>query len=113
MARLQMGPEECQLLAGFFSLLAHPVRLRVLCALQEGRKTVSELAEYADVSLANVSQHLRIMRDKGIVSTVREKQHVYYTLVDRRLLRGTSLIREALADALRRLVDIVEQAVGM
>lgn len=110
MSELNIGPKECRLLADFFSLLANPVRLQILCALQDGRKTVSELADYAGVSLANVSQHLRMMRDRGIVSTVRDGQRVYYTLADIRLLNGVKLIRKSLVAAIRRQVKIVDQA---
>jgi ArsR family transcriptional regulator len=89
-------------LAEFFTLFGNGTRLQILCSLQEGRRTVSELAEHAEVSLQNVSQHLRLMREKGAVTTEKEGQHVYYTIVDERLVQGARLIRDALLDATRR-----------
>ena len=98
----QLDNRECSLLAEFFTLFGNGTRLQILCALQEGRKTVSELAEHAEVSLQNVSQHLRLMREKGAVTTEKEGQYVYYTIADERLVQGARLIRDALLDATRR-----------
>ena len=97
--------EDCQLLAEFLGVLSHPVRIQMLCALQRQEKTVSELAEYADVSMSNASQHLRSLRDKGIVRTHRSGQHVIYTIVDQRFLEGISLIREAMLEQARRQAE--------
>jgi ArsR family transcriptional regulator len=99
---IKLDHRECRLLADFFTLFGSGTRLQVFCALQGGRKTVSELAALAGVSLQNVSQHLRLMREKGAVATEKEGQHVYYSVVDRRLLQGACLIRDALLDATRR-----------
>lgn len=94
--------EDCRRLAEFLAVLSHPVRIRMLCALQSGRMSVSELAKYAEVSMSNASQHLRAMRDKGIVGTTRNGQHVFYEIVDSRFLQGVSLIRKAMLEMARR-----------
>lgn len=99
---VQLDTGECRLLADFFTLFGNGTRLQIFCALQGGRKSVSELAEYVGVSLQNVSQHLRLMREKGAVATEKEGQHVYCSVVDQRLMQGACLIRDALLDATRR-----------
>lgn len=93
---------ECGVLAEFFALFGNPTRLRIFCALQEGPKTVSELSQYAEVSLQNASQHLRLMRDKGAVVADKRGQHVVYSVADRRFVEGAKLIRSALGDLLCR-----------
>ena len=98
---------ECHLLADFFALFSNPTRLRMFCALQGGRKTVSELAEYADVTMQNASQHLRLMRDKGAVTTEKEGQHVYYAVIDPRFLDAARLIRVAVLEAVQRKAGVV------
>lgn len=100
--KTQLDKRECCLLAEFFTLFGNSTRLQIFCALQAGRKTVSELAEHAGVSLQNASQHLRLMREKGALATEKEGQHVYYTIVDARFVQGATLIRDALVDATRR-----------
>lgn len=99
---VKLDSHECRLLADFFTLFGSGIRLQIFCALQGGRRTVSELAEHAGVSLQNVSQHLRLMREKGAVATERVGQHVYYSVDDQRFMQGACLIRDALLDATRR-----------
>ena len=105
-----MNDRECRMMAEFFTIFSNPTRLQVFCALQDGRKTVSALAEHAGVSLSNVSQHLRLMRDKGAVVTEKEGQHVFYTLVDPRFVEAAGLIRDALIEAMQRRMDTVDSA---
>ena len=101
----ELGEQQCRLMADFFSAMSNGTRLRMLCALQAGRKTVSELAEYAEVSMPNASQHLRVMREKGVVTTEKEAQFVYYAVADPRIIEGASLIRSALMDSARRKAE--------
>ncbi len=93
---------ECAMLAQFFSIFGHPTRMAIFCELQDGPKTVTELAECINTSLQNMSQHLRIMRDKAAVTTRKEGQCVYYRIVDDRIVQGAHLIRDALIEVLQR-----------
>ena len=97
-----LDPESCKLVAEFFAVLGNPLRVSMFCGLRDGAKTVSELAEHAGVSLQNASQHLRLMRDKGAVTTEKRGQHVHYSIADMRLLEGCGLIRDVLAEQLQR-----------
>ena len=95
---------ECRLLADLLSVFANPIRVRMYCALQNGPKTVSELAESAEVSLQNASQHLRLMRDKGTVTKEKKGQQVVYSIVDERFLAGARMMKDALVAALHRKI---------
>jgi DNA-binding transcriptional ArsR family regulator len=90
------------LVAEFFASLANPTRVSMFCAMRDGKKTVSEIAEKASVTLQNASQHLRVMRDKGAVIAERDGQHVLYAIADPRLIEGSRLIRDVLAEQLNR-----------
>lgn len=92
----------CELLGEFFATLAHAKRMRILCALQQGPKTVTEIAARAGVSVPNASQHLRMMRDRGAVIANKQAQSVYYEIADPRILEAMKMIRESLADQLQR-----------
>ena len=98
---------ECQLMAEFFVLFANRTRLRMFCALQSGPKTVSELAEYAGISLQNASQHLRLMRDKGALTTKKDGQRVFYTVIDPRFIEAARMMRDALIEAMQRKAGTV------
>ncbi len=60
--------------------LAHAGRLKILCSLSEGEKSVGELTEIVDLSQSAVSQHLTKLRHAKLVSAERRGQMVYYRL---------------------------------
>lgn len=78
------------------SVLSSPKRLEIINVLREGEKAVNELAEEMDLPKANVSQQLAILRDKGLVTTRREGQRVYYRLTHPEMLKAYDLLRAML-----------------
>jgi ArsR family transcriptional regulator len=68
-------------------VIAHPVRLAVLCRLAAGMKNVGELQESTGTTQSNLSQHLAKLRLLGLVSCERRSQHIYYRLTDPGFLR--------------------------
>ena len=101
-----MTEGECSEVAALFSIFANPTRLKLFCALQDGEKTVSELAEAAEVTMQNVSQHLRVMRDKGAITMRRDGQNVFCSILDDRYVQAARLVRDALTDELRRKAGV-------
>jgi ArsR family transcriptional regulator len=75
-------------------VLGHPVRLRILEALEDGERHVSELVAAAGVSQASVSQQLGILRANGVVDHRREGARVYYRIVEPKVSRILDCIRE-------------------
>jgi DNA-binding transcriptional ArsR family regulator len=78
----------------FMKLLGHPHRLMILCELNEGECSVSELAERIGINQSPLSQHLARMRHEGVVQARREAQTVYYSLAGREASAMISLIYE-------------------
>lgn len=72
--------KRCEEVAGLLKLIAHPHRLKILCCLSEGDKTVSELEEICGASQSSVSQYLTKMKSERILSAVREGQSIRYSL---------------------------------
>jgi len=68
--------------AARFKLLGDPVRLALLATLQEGEKTVTDLARAIRRSQPNVSQHLAALARAGLVEARREGNHVFYRSSD-------------------------------
>ena len=66
--------------ANLMEMLSQPVRLRLLCILLDGEKTVLELAGLVNMSQPGMSHHLKKLRDTGLVKTRREAQTIYYSL---------------------------------
>lgn len=69
-------------MAGRLKLMSHPERLLMLCRLDEGEASVSELVELAGLSQSSVSQHLAKLREEGVVSIRGEAQTRFYKLKD-------------------------------
>ena len=90
----------CEMLGDFFTIFAHATRMKILCALQAEPKTVTEIANHTGLAIPNVSQHLRLMRDKGAVVAGKQAQNVYYRMADPRIVEAIQLIRDALKDRL-------------
>lgn len=80
--------------SALLTLLANPHRLRILCALLEGERSVSSLESVVDLSQSALSQHLARLRRSGIVKTRREAQSIYYTIADGRAARVLEVLAE-------------------
>ena len=77
--------QNCEEVAEILKALSNPDRLKMMCALWDGEKTVSELEVYAGVSQSLVSQFLRRLKLEGIVSSRKEGLFVYYQIADERV----------------------------
>jgi DNA-binding transcriptional ArsR family regulator len=90
-----------ELHAEFCKVIASVMRLRIVALLRGGEQPVGKLAEATGSSLANISQHLRILRSHDIVRTRKEGRTVYYRLRDPRLVDACELIRNILLGAMK------------
>ena len=104
-----MDEASCKVMADLFSVFANKTRMNMFCILSSGRRTVTELAEKTGISLQNASQHLRVMRDKGVVTTEKSNQSIYYSIADKNLMEGLSKIRSALADQMGKLAGTIRK----
>lgn len=82
--------------AEFCKTIANPKRLIIIRALADGEKTVGQFSEMLDLPIANVSQHLKALRDRDIVTTRKEGQKVYYSLTEPRIVEACDLIRDVI-----------------
>ncbi len=69
-----------ELQAGICSALAHPVRLEILDILGESEKNASELLDTLEIPKANLSQHLSVLKEAGVVQARKEGLYQYYSL---------------------------------
>ncbi len=80
--------------------LADPKRLLIINALRDGELAVGTICVKLELPQANVSQHLAILRDKGLVNARRDGQFVYYSLSSPKITQAMDLLREVMADQL-------------
>ena len=74
--------------------MSHPLRLKILCTLGDQEVSVQEIVEQVGTSQSNISQHLAILRDKGILTCRKDANRVYYRVGDARTLRLIGMMRE-------------------
>ena len=75
-----MDQETCLSISEFISVLSNPYRVRILCALFDGEKNVSDIARQVGLPPAHVSSHLRVLYDRGYLERRREWKQVFYSL---------------------------------
>lgn len=80
------------------SALANPVRLQILDLLSEGEKTSSQILEQIKVPKANLSQHLTVLRDAGIVQSRKEGLFQYVSLSFPKIKEACALVRSLLIE---------------
>ena len=74
--------------------MAHPLRLKILCLVGNQELSVLEIVEAVGTTQSNISQHLAILRDHGLLEARKEANKVYYRIGDPRVLKMISLTRE-------------------
>ncbi|GAB6066801.1 metalloregulator ArsR/SmtB family transcription factor [Methylothermus subterraneus] len=78
--------------------MSHPLRLKILCVLGKGPASVQEILAQVGTTQSNVSQHLAILRTKGILTFNKRANRVYYRIDDERTLHLIEMIRSVFCD---------------
>ncbi len=74
--------------------MSHPLRLKILCVLGDNEVSVQDIVDNVGTSQSNISQHLAILRDKGVLRTRKDANRVYYRVADTRTLQLISMMRD-------------------
>jgi DNA-binding transcriptional ArsR family regulator len=97
-----------ELQAEMLGALSNPKRLMILKALGKGEKTVGEIAAQVGIELQNTSQHLRIMKARGIVVSRRDGQAVYYRVGTPIFAECCELVRQAIVEDLEKRRALIQ-----
>jgi DNA-binding transcriptional ArsR family regulator len=98
-----------ELIAARFRALSEPTRIKLLDRLHEGEATVQELTEVIGSTQQNVSKHLGVLRQTGIVRRRRDGNYVHYSIAD----EGVYALCEEVCGSLRRQLDELRDVVGV
>jgi len=79
--------------------MSHPLRLKILCTLGDQEISVQDIVEHVGTSQSNISQHLAILRDKGILFSRKDANRVYYKVGDSRTLALIDMMRDVFCNA--------------
>ena len=85
--------ENIQQASAAMQAMAHPLRLKILCLVNNQELSVLEIVDAVGTSQSNISQHLAVLRDTGILAARKNANRVFYRIVDPRVLEMISLTR--------------------
>ncbi len=102
-------PDELvELIARRFRAIGEPMRIRLLDRLRDGEATVNELTRATGASQQNVSKHLAVLADSGIVGRRKDGTHAYYRIADEGVFRLCDEVCGAIQQQLAALNELVE-----
>lgn len=101
--------EITQLEANFCAALSDPSRLLILYALNDAPRNVTELANELGLNQPTTSRHLKILRERGLVTAIRTGTIITYHLSDARLIQALDILRSVMRDRLSYQASLVNE----
>ena len=99
-----------ELIARRFRMLAEPTRIKLLDRLREGEASVNELSEALGASQQNISKHLAMLAEAGMLARRKDRNHVYYRIADEGVFALCEQVCGSVQEQLRALNALVEGA---
>jgi DNA-binding transcriptional ArsR family regulator len=101
----ELSDAALQMIADRFKVLAEPMRLKILHTLWDGERTVGEIIAATGALQANVSKHLGILQQAGLVSRRKDGLNVYYRICDETVFELCELVCASLHDRFAMQID--------
>lgn len=101
-----MSPEALEMIAERFRLLSESVRLRLVNSLQDGEMSVSELTRKLQTSQPNVSKHLKLLTDSGILRREQRGTTVFYSIADSTIFDLCDVVCGSLEERLKEQANL-------
>ena len=89
--------------------LANPKRIEIINLLRSGEKSVAWLLQKTDLLKANLSQHLSVMRQRGIVKARKEGLEVFYRIANPKIIKACDLMREVLFEQMKENGEVFKK----
>jgi ArsR family transcriptional regulator, virulence genes transcriptional regulator len=96
--------------AEFCKGMAHPKRIQILRVLKDGPKSVGELSRLTGIRQANMSQHLSVLKQFGLLDSHRSGTTIYYSISDHRIVEACELVRGCIGERLKRAQLVLARA---
>ncbi len=106
MLKKKLSPEALKMIANRFKILSEPIRLQILHTLQDGEKSVGELALRVQSSQPNVSKHLKILQREGILGRRQSGNTAFYEIVDETIFALCETVCNTLEEQSREQVNV-------
>lgn len=109
----KLSPLALGLIADFFKVLLEVSRLQIVCALKTGPKNVTEIIEATGLGQANVSKHLKMLTQAGIVARDQQGVCVYYEIANPLLFELCDRVCDALAVQIEQQTQQVQELAAL
>jgi len=86
--------KQCEVVSQTLKSLSHPTRLKILCCLLDGEKSVMDLTDFCEITQSAMSQFLLRMKREGLLRSRRERQFVYYRIAESKLVNLLKAMKE-------------------
>jgi DNA-binding transcriptional ArsR family regulator len=103
--------EISQLEANFCAALSDPIRLLILYTLNDGPRNVTEMSNELGVNQPTTSRHLKVLRERGLVETLRTGTTITYRLSDPRLIQALDLLRSVMRERLAHQASLINETI--
>lgn len=80
-------------LSNLLKSISHPIRLKILCLLENREMTVGDIRDEVETTHANISQHLTILRNQGIIDSRKDSNFIYNSIADERVMELIKAMR--------------------
>ena len=104
-----LSPEAVELVAARFRTLGEPIRIRLLQALQDGERNVTDLVAAVRSTQPNVSKHLRILQEAGLAARRQEGNSVYYSITDPSVFVLCDAVCRSVGEGLQRNARLAQE----
>jgi ArsR family transcriptional regulator len=81
--------------------MAHPIRLKILCLLQEGEMSVGDIRDMVATTHANISQHLSVLRHQGVIDFRKDANFIYNRISDERIVELIAVMQRLFCETAR------------
>ena len=98
----EVSDELLEIQAKYCATFSSAVRLRIMLILHEGEVSVGEIASQVGIAIQAISQHLRLMKDRNVVSSRKQGREVFYRITNDKFVLACDLIREALIEEAKK-----------
>ncbi|MCY6370188.1 ArsR/SmtB family transcription factor [Clostridium ganghwense] len=88
-----------------FKALAHPIRIKIVRSLIPGQLCVCELNENVEFTQSNLSQHLKILRDAGILKSEKDGLKIMYSIKDERVIQLLNIVENMIKDEIKNMSE--------